>query len=143
MTEVLDLAAALDRDTVKMPDGATFELRNHQEFGIVDEHRLRTLLEKITAFEATAADATEDEAQQASKMLRDLAAMLVIDPPEVIEDWVCAAVFAFWMKNAPVEEEAANPPKPAGRRTTGGSSRNSKPRTAVARKRGSTSRRTN
>lgn len=136
MTEVLDLAAVFTRDTVKLQDGTTYELRNQQEFGILDDHKLRTLLNRIEEFRhADAATQTEEAAAQASQMLRELATMLVVGLEQEIEDWACVAIFRFWterVQSAPPSDE--DPPKP---RTTVASSRGSKPSTAATRSTGS------
>ena len=139
MTEVLDLDSVFARDTVKL-NGNEYELRNQQEFGILDDHKLRSLIDKIQQFQSGAD--TEEDAVKASALLRDLATMLVVDLSDEVPDWACVAIFEFWMQRAQ-GEAPANPPKPAARRTTASSSRNSKPRTAAVPKRGSTSRRTN
>jgi hypothetical protein len=135
VTQVLDLAAVFERDTVKMPDGTQHELRNPQELGILEEHRLRLLLKKIEEF--TAGAKSEQDAEQASKLLRELATMLVVDLEAEIPDWACVAIFQFWVKRVEGEEKPANPRKP---RTTAGSSRGSKRSTAATPKRGSTTR---
>ncbi len=141
MTEVLDLGAVFDRDTVKLPDGKTVELRNQQEFGIVDDHKLRTLLKQIDETRKLGQEVSEEDALRASQMLRDLATMLVVDLEAEIPDWACVAIFEFWVKRAQGDEPAPDPPKPR-RRTTGASSRGSKHSTAATRKPGSKSRRT-
>jgi hypothetical protein len=144
VTEVLDLGAVFDRDTVKMPDGTTYELRNQQEFGVLEDHRLRTLLEQIESFD-TSGTKSEEDAEKASKLLRDLATMLVVDLQTEIADWACVAIFRFWVDRAKGENPATPPQpakKPAPQRTTGVSSRASKRSTAAKRKHGSTSRAT-
>lgn len=134
MTEVLDLAEVFTRDTVKMHDGTTYELRNRVEFGLVDDHRLRTLLVRIDEFNDTK-DKTEEASAQASAMLRELATMLVVDLETEIPDWACVAIFRFWTARVR-EQEPADPPKPR-RPTTAASSRGSRRSTAATPKRGS------
>jgi hypothetical protein len=149
---VLDLSAVFTRDTVTMPDGTSFELRNRAEFSIVDDHKMQVLLHKVVEIDEAKVAESEEEAEKASKDLHDLAAMLVVDlPTEGVEDWVCAAIFDFWMQRRR-PEEPANPPRrtPAARptrqkkktaapkkSTTAGSSRASRHSTAAPRKRGS------
>jgi hypothetical protein len=142
VTETLDLGAVFDRDSVKMPDGTEYQLRNKDEFSIVEDQKLRSLIRQIGEFSESSADSEEDAAK-ASKMLHDLSTMLVIDAPEDVPDWACVEIFRFWTKRAGAEVPPADPPKPRRRRTTGGSSRNSKRSTAAPRKTGSSkSRRT-
>jgi hypothetical protein len=141
VTEVLDLASVFERDTVKMQDGTTYELRNQQEFGVVDDHKLRALLKAVDEFKAGDLDASEQDAEAASKMLRDLATMLIVDLKTEIPDWACVAIFEFWVSRAQ-GENPADPPKKPRPRTTAASSRGSKRSTAATRKPGSkTSRR--
>lgn len=139
--KTLDLAAVLNRDDVKMPNGQVYELRNQHEFGVLDDYRLRALIDQITKLNATATKSEED-AEKASKLIRDLAAMIVVDAPADLDDWVCVAVFQFWVERANdsvhVVPPTPSPSKP--RRTTAVSSRGSKPSTAAIRKRGSTPR---
>jgi hypothetical protein len=137
MGNVLDLSAVFDRDTVKMPDGTEYELRNQQEFGILDDHHLRTLIDKITSLNAVAE--SEDDAVKAAALLQELAAMLVVDLSVDVPDWASVQIFQFWVARAQ-GEAPADPPKP--RRTTAASSRGSKRSTAATRKPGSKSRRT-
>lgn len=137
MTESLDLGALFERDTVKMKDGTTLELRNQQEFGVLDDFKLRSLIDRISTLEQTAS-VSEEDATKASELLSELAAMIVVDCPAAIEDWACVAIFRFWTKRLDEQAPALPPRKPRPRRTTAGSSRGSKPSTAATRKRGST-----
>jgi hypothetical protein len=141
VTEVLDLGAVFDRDTVRMPDGTTYELRNAQEFGVLDDHRLRMLLKKIEELKSRAksgGQSSEKDAEEASKLLRDLATMLVVELQTEIPDWACVAIFQFWVNRAQGETPAGDTPgPPRSRRTTVASSRGSKRSTAATRKPGS------
>lgn len=140
MAETLDLTAVLDRDTVKLPDGSTCELRNPQEFGVVAEHHLNMLLQRIDELNG-AEIKTDEDAEKASGMLRELAAMIVVGCPGEIDDWACVAIFDFWAAKIKGEGPEGNPPAGATARTTAGSSRNSKRSTVATRKHGSTRRR--
>jgi hypothetical protein len=141
--KVLDLDAAFSRDTVKV-GGKTYELRAPQEFGIVEDHKLRKLIVAASAID-NKKTTTEADAVKASQLLRDLATMLVVDLQEEIPDWACVAIFDFWIGNAPGDD--GPPPQPAPRpaakkktTSTGAkSSLRSKSSTAATRKRGSTS----
>lgn len=139
-TETLDLGALFKRDDVKLPGGVTVELRNQQEFGVLDDFRLRSLIDRIQAAEQ-AATQSEEDAIKASELLHELATMIVVDCPEKIDDWACVAIFRFWTKRIADTEPADPSQKPRARRTTAGSSRGSKRSTAGTRKPGSTTRR--
>lgn len=148
MSEALDLTKVFDRDTVKFPDGTEHEIRNPEEFSILEEHRLNALLKRIEQGreKATGPDSTEADAQQASEMLRELAALLVVDLPADAEvtDWVSAAVFDFWITKQQERAEAARlaaggkkiPPRKPRRQTTARSQRGSKSSSAGRRKTG-------
>lgn len=137
MGETLDLAKLADRDDVKLPDGTSFYLRKQIELGVVQDYELRELIKRVQELDAKdPADKTVEDAEQASRYLRELAGLIVIDGPEKLEDWQCALIFAFWIAR---NGSDGNPP-PQSRRTTGASSRGSKRSTAATRKRGSGSR---
>lgn len=140
MAEALDLGALFERDTVKMKDGTTLELRNQQEFGVLDDFKLRSLIDRVQLLEQTAGQ-NEEDATKASELLKELAAMIVVACPPDIEDWACVAIFRFWTKRINDQAAADPSPKPRPRRTTGGSSRGSKRSTGATPKRGSTTRR--
>jgi hypothetical protein len=142
VSESLDLTNVFDRDTVKLPGGTEYEIRNPEEFSILEEHQLNNLLKRIDVARGKAqTDDTEEAAKQASELLRELATLLIVDLKEEVTDWACVAVFRFWTERISAAAEKANPPKPRGR-TTGKSSRGSKRSTAATRKAGSNSRRT-
>jgi hypothetical protein len=133
MAEVLDLTKVFDRDTVKLPDGTTCELRNQQEFSILEWHRVVQMDTQAHTLQQTAADSEED-ATKLAQIQRDLAAMLVVDLDQEIPDWACAAILAFWADRATPEADAV---PPRSRRTTAASSPGSKRSTAATRKPGS------
>jgi len=137
VTQVLDLSTLFERDTVKMPDGSSYELRNPQEFGVLDEHKMRALMKKAADLDAVS-DPTDAQAAEAAKILHDLATMLIVDLRDEIPDWACVAIFRFWIEKAGTDEPGdGSPRKP---RTTAASSRGSKRSTAATRTRGSKSR---
>lgn len=137
MSQVLDLSKVFERDTVKMRDGTDYELRNPQEFSVLEEHKLQTLIAKANEFDKKETKNTED-VEKASELLQDLATMLVVDLQTEIPDWACVAIFRFWMERATGDDPLARPNRKA-RRTTAASSRASKRSTAATPKRGSTS----
>jgi hypothetical protein len=102
VSEALDLSKVFDRDTVKLSDGTEYEIKNPEEFGILDDHQLNALIKRIeTAREKAASeDATEEDAKNASELLRALATLLVIDLPTEakVGDWESVAIFDFHMK---------------------------------------------
>lgn len=150
MAETLDLSEVFDRDTVKLPGGAVYEIKNPEEFGILGDHQLDALVKRIEAANAKASTdtATEEDARQARDLLRELATQLLIDLPADAEvgEWACVAIFDFHMKKRlararKLAEEAGVklPPqmRAKNQRTSARSSRASKRSTAATRKRGS------
>jgi hypothetical protein len=149
VSDTLDLTQVLDRDEVKLPDGTVKELRNPEEFSILQDHELSKLIDRVMEMreKAGSENATDEDAKQASDLLRELATLLVIDLGDTeLEDWVCVAIFEFHMrKRIAIAErlaaaQGADPQKP--RRTSAARSRGSKRSTAATRKTGSRSRRT-
>ena len=141
MTDVLDLTKVFARDSVKLPDGTSRELRNQQEFSILEWHKVVGLDKKARELQAAAAE-SEEAAQELSALQRDLAAMLIVDLGDAeLPDWACAAILAFWTDRIQAAGEEGNPQRPRGRQTTASSSRGSKRSTAAPRKTGSTPRR--
>lgn len=139
---ILDLSEVLGRDTVKLPNGSTVELRNPTEFGPIDEYNLRSLMQQVVTYDPDTVR-TEEQANEASQMLHDLAAMIVIDLPADVNDASCAAIFAAWFEKHATTPDPLKPPRTrkttasTGARSVPGSKRS----TAATRKRGSTSRR--
>jgi hypothetical protein len=150
--EKLDLSKVFDRDEVTLPGGNTYEIRNPEEFGVLGDHQLDALIKRIDEARENASkqDATEEDAIQAAKLLRDLATLLVIDLPEDAEvgDWASVAIFEFHMKKrvermrelaekAGVRLPPPTRPRPKKKaRTTASSRRGSKSSTAGRRKTG-------
>jgi len=142
VTQLIDLSV-LERDTIKIGDGTIIELRNPEEFGVVDDYRLRTLITELADIDVEKIS-SETDAEAASQKLHTAAAMLAVNLPEGVDDATCAALFGVWIKKH-ITEVQPGPPQPnrRSRRTTARSSRGSKPSTGGARKTGSTkSRRT-
>ena len=140
MTQLLDLSA-LDRDTIKLANGTEVQLRNPEEFSVVDDYRLRTLITALADVDVLSIT-SEDKADEASKKLHQAAALLAVDLPDEVDDATCAALFKVWIDKHITN---ANPPTPnrRSRRTTAKSSPGSKRSTAARRKTGSSkSRRT-
>jgi len=103
-TAVLDLDAELRRSEVTYK-GATFEVRNRSELSIVEAHQFATLFDGLDDLSALN-DA--DAAAKAGDVLQNIAALLVVDPPEGgFPDQACAAILQFWTEQNPVD-----PPKP-------------------------------
>jgi hypothetical protein len=137
VTQLLDLSA-LERDTIKLADGAVVELRNPDEFAIVDDYRLRTLITELVGVDLLAFKSEEDAAEASAK-LHTLAAMLTVSLPEGSDDFACAAIFDVWVKKhlVVVDDKKGDAGPPKSRRTTAASSQGSKRSTAATRKTGS------
>lgn len=140
---LLDLSD-FKHDTVKLADGSTVELRNPNEFGPIDEFKLRGLIETVNSYDPEKIK-TEDDAEKVSEDLHALAAMIAIDAlPEDLDDGSCAAIFGAWF----AKHATANPPRPPRtpqdkkkKKSIGASSSpGSKRSTAATPKPGSTSR---
>lgn len=141
---LLDLSD-FKRDTVKLPDGSTVELHNPNELGPLEEFKLRGLIKAIADYDPSQIK-TEEDAENASTDLHALAAMIVVDCPDGLDDRSCAAIFGVWIEKhvAAAADPPRRPRRPQDRKpktSTGAkSSRASKPSTAATPKRGSTSR---
>lgn len=104
--QILDLSK-LERDTFKLEDGTELELRNPTEFGPRDEFKFRSLSHEITRYDPTKIK-TEADADKYAEVLHSLAAMIVIDLPDEVNDASCAAIYGVW-----IQKHAANPRRPA------------------------------
>ena len=103
---VLDLDKELVRSEVTY-QGNTYEVRSRGELSILEAHQFKTLLESLDEIKAMN---TEDAAVKTAAVLKDVAALLVVDPPEAgFPDQACAAILQFWTEQNPIED----PPKPA------------------------------
>lgn len=139
MGETFDLATLFDRDEVKRGDG-TMQVRHKQELSIMQRHQLDAVIGKINELDAKPEKSVED-ANRSSQLLHELSDIVIVNPPDDLEDWECAAVFAFWLARS-MQDTPADPPKPrtaSSRKSS--SSRGSKSSTAATRKSGSTRRR--
>jgi len=135
-TKVLDLSAIFTRHKVKIGD-RSYELRNRDEFSLIQFDRINKLWARAQEIEE-AGDDSDPILNEASQLMKDLATLLVVDLDQEIPDLACVAIFQFWMKNQPKGSTTSDPPKPRDR-TTAGSSRGSKRSTAATRSAGSTS----
>lgn len=109
-TAVLDLDAELQRAEVTY-QGKAYEIRNRSELSIVEAHKFSTLFDDLDGF-----DKIDDAAgaQKAGEVLQEIAALLVVDPPEGgFPDQACAAILAFWTEQYPVDPPT--PPRAAPR----------------------------
>lgn len=156
--ETLDLSTVFDRDDVKLRDGRVYEIRNPDEFGMLDDHRLDALMKRAQEArdKAVAEDATEDDAKHASDLLREIATLLIIDFPAEgeIGDWESVAIFQFHMKKrlARAEEQARElgielppptpAPTPAPRKKPQDRKRSTKAKSSPASRRSTAARRT-
>lgn len=133
-TRVLDLSAIFDRPTVKL-GASTYELRNRDEFSLLELDHLQRLLGRAEAMQESADD--PEALAKASALLADLADLLVINLDQPVPDLAVLQISDFWASH--FKQETPVPPR-RSRRTTAASSPGSKRSTAATRKPGSTSR---
>jgi hypothetical protein len=134
VTEVLDLSKIFDRSTVKIGP-KTYELRNREEFSLLQFEQLAKLLNRAAELEAAGHESDEAIAEAAS-LMRDLTTLLIVDLDVEIPDLACVVIVSFWRDNQPNLYTNETPQKPRSR-TTVASSRGSKRSTAATRKPGS------
>ena len=137
MAETFDLSTLFERDDVKRTDGSKMFIRHKQELSIMQRHHLDAIIKQIADLD-NKADKTEDDAESGSRLVHELADVVLVDPPADLEDWECASIFAFWLARSTQEDGASPPPKPRTNKPKRDSSRGSRPSTAATRKRGST-----
>jgi len=148
MTELLKLSTIVERQfvtivTKKHPKGKAYDLVNLDDLGPFEHQTIVTLHGKAAELLQTTSALTEPQANTLRKALGDIVKLLMpsIEPAVLasLSDAKRSQIVQVWAaRNTAAEAEAGNA---RSRRTTGGSSRNSKGSTAASRKRGSTSRR--
>lgn len=84
MSELLDLATVVDRDTVRIrtkknPQGKVYELLNLEEFGAFEFATLRSRREKTAGLDRADRRMTPAEKRIANKAVKDVLSMIVID----------------------------------------------------------------
>ena len=112
-TKVLNLDAELERVEITYK-GNTYQLRNRSELSILEAHQFSTILKEHA--DLAGEDLSDENAQKFGVVLQQIAATLVIDPPEEgFPDQLCAAILDFWTEQYQ-EPEAAGPPTRAPRK---------------------------
>lgn len=149
MTELLDLATVVERDTVRIrtkknPEGKLYDLLNLEELGPFEHQVLLSRHAKWSALaERTDRKLTAVQQREIHKALGDILKLLLpeIEPAVLAETETpqrIRIVEAWATKNSTgAAEGEAQESQPI----TAGSSRGSRPSTAATRKRGSTPRR--
>ena len=147
MSELLDLATVVDRDTVRIrtkknPDGKVYELLNMEELGAFEFAILASRHEKTRGLDRTDRKMTPAEKRTVAKAVKDILTQIVIDlEPTVLAEInpvQGAKIVGAWAAKYQ-DDGAAEGEDSASPSTTAGSSHNSKASTAATRRTGSTS----
>jgi hypothetical protein len=141
--ELLDLSKVVERDTITLKDGKTYELVNPDDLGIYEYARITQLQEESRKLEATAKKGklTPKNERELLRILGEFVKLLIptIKPAGLgkLTQQDRERIILVWMGRHMTGEEPGEAPS---RRSGASSSRGSKRSTAATRARGSRSR---
>ena len=135
--QLLDLSTLVpDRPFIRI-DGKAFDLRVPEDFGLVGQAKVGRIMDRLGPLSARIADApesiSEDDVEEASRLLSEACALLVDAPAEVLDrlnDQQRLAVVSAFTQASETMKRPTPAPNRASRRTGARSSRASRPRTA-------------
>jgi hypothetical protein len=142
--ELLDLSKVVERDTITLKDGKTYELVNPDDLGIYEYARITQLQEESCTLEATAKKGklTPKNERELLRILGEFVKLLIptIKPAGLgkLTQQDRERIILVWMGRHMTGEEPAG--EASSRRSGAPSSRGSKRSTAATRARGSRSR---
>lgn len=104
MSNLLDISTFVERSHVTI-DGEQFELRNREELGIVDDHKLAAIHRRVTKLYEQDDLSTEDAAGMVEQMGEFLGIVSPTIPVEKLTDSQKLAIIAAWAKQYQKDDE--------------------------------------
>lgn len=115
MTQLLDITTLVDRPTVKI-DGVDFQLRNRDELGLVEFHRIIALHSKFSALQdVNISELSEKQTQEVVEATDSILKMLGVKPLPLdkLSDVAKSSIVQAWAdqysEEAAPEDDGADP----------------------------------